>query len=190
MPWCSPTVHDSWGVSSGSYPDLPAPGQFHRIDHILWRARSSQPRGTIAGSTLLDIPGDIGFGIGPRLNALGRLSDANPVVEFLTTDDPSRARVMAIRLEGLNERRKLLTEQITQAALAQIEQDRSLLDHAALVLAYTDWHTGVIGIVASRLVEIFGRPTILLSIGEDGFSLARSSILRKPAAGLTFSVSN
>ncbi len=110
----------------------------------------------------------IGFGIGPRLNALGRLSDANPIVEFLTTDDAARTLVLATQLEGLNERRKLLTEQITQAALAQIDQDRTLLEQAALVLAHPGWHTGVIGIVASRLVDRFGKPTILLSIGKDG----------------------
>jgi len=115
----------------------------------------------------------IGFGIGPRLNALGRLSDANPIVEFLTTQDNSRARVIAHQLEGLNERRRLLTDQITQAALDQIERDRGLLKQAALVLAHTGWHTGVIGIVASRLVERFGKPTILLSIGAD--DLARGS---------------
>lgn len=115
----------------------------------------------------------IGFGIGPRLNALGRLSDANPIVEFLTSDDPSRTRILATQLEGLNERRKLLTEQITQATLAQIEQDRTLTDQAALVLAHSGWHTGVIGIVASRLVERFGKPAILLSIGKDG--IARGS---------------
>ncbi|MBU0512679.1 MAG: single-stranded-DNA-specific exonuclease RecJ, partial [Chloroflexi bacterium] len=112
--------------------------------------------------------GHIGFGIGPRLNALGRLSDANPIVAFLTTDDPARARVVAHQLEGLNERRKLLTDQIYQAALSQIERDRSLLDHAALVLAHPGWHTGVIGIVASRLVDRFGKPAILLSIEGDG----------------------
>jgi single-stranded-DNA-specific exonuclease len=117
--------------------------------------------------------GDIGFGIGPRLNALGRLSDADPIVEFLTTADASRARVLATQLEGLNERRKLLTEQIAQAALAQIEQDQTLIEKAALVLAHPGWHTGVIGIVASRLGERFGKPTILLSIGEDG--IARGS---------------
>jgi single-stranded-DNA-specific exonuclease len=117
--------------------------------------------------------GHIGFGIGPRLNALGRLSDANPIVEFLTTADTSRARVLATQLEGLNERRKLLTEQITQAVLTQIEQDRTLIEKAALVLYHPGWHTGVIGIVASRLVERFGKPTILLSIGEDG--IARGS---------------
>ena len=115
----------------------------------------------------------IGFSIGPRLNALGRLSDASPIVEFLTTANPSRARVLATQLEGLNERRRLLTEQITQAALDQIEREPALLNPAALVLAHSGWHTGVIGIVASRLVERFGKPTILLSIGEDG--LARGS---------------
>ncbi|HBY06690.1 MAG TPA: single-stranded-DNA-specific exonuclease RecJ [Chloroflexi bacterium] len=115
----------------------------------------------------------IGFGIGPRLNALGRLADANPIVEFLTTDDAVRTRVTATQLEGLNERRKLLTEQITQAALTQIEQDPALLKPAGLVLAHAGWHTGVIGIVASRLVEQFNKPTILLSIGDDG--LARGS---------------
>jgi single-stranded-DNA-specific exonuclease len=118
--------------------------------------------------------GHIGFTIGPRLNALGRLSDANASVEFLTSDDAGRARLLAARLEALNERRKLLTGQITQAALALIERERALLnDYAALVLAQPGWHTGVVGIVASRLVEQFGKPTILLSIGEDG--LARGS---------------
>ncbi len=117
--------------------------------------------------------GHIGFGIGPRLNALGRLSDANPIVEFLTTKDPVRVRVLATQLEGLNERRKLLTEQITQAALAQLDQDHERLEQTALVLAHTGWHTGVIGIVASRLVERYGKPAILLSIGTDG--IARGS---------------
>ncbi len=118
--------------------------------------------------------GHIGFTIGPRLNALGRLSDANASVEFLTTSDAGRARLLAARLEALNERRKLLTGQITQAALALIERERALLnDYAGLVLAQPGWHTGVVGIVASRLVEQFGKPAILLSIGEDG--VARGS---------------
>ena len=130
----------------------------------------------------------IGFGIGPRLNALGRLSDANPIVEFLTTADSSRARVIATQLEGLNERRKLLTEQITQAALAQIEHDPALLEQAALVLAHPGWHTGVIGIVASRLVEKFGKPAILLSIGEDG--LARGSARSIEGVHITKAIAN
>jgi len=105
----------------------------------------------------------IGFVLGPRLNALGRLSNANRVVELLTTQDIGRARILALELEGMNAERKLLTDQVFQAAQAQINADRSLLDDAALVLAHPDWPAGVIGIVASRLVEQYDRPVILLS---------------------------
>jgi len=116
---------------------------------------------------------NIGFGIGPRLNALGRLADAAPIVKFLTSDDPVTISITAARLEGLNERRKLLTDQIFQATLHQIEQDPNLLNYAALVLAHPDWHPGVIGIVASRLVERFHRPVILIQTPSD--ALARGS---------------
>jgi single-stranded-DNA-specific exonuclease len=126
--------------------------------------------------TLFDISGinpglinedQIGFSIGPRLNALGRLSDANPIVEFFTTEDLSRARILANQLEGLNQRRKLLTDQVYQGALAKIEQEPSLLDFAALVLAHRGWPAGIVGIVASRLVDKFGIPTILLNIQDE-----------------------
>ena len=118
----------------------------------------------------------IGFSIGPRLNAMGRLSDANPIVEFFTSDDPTRANVIAAQLEGLNDNRRLLTDQIYVAALGQIEKEPELLNFAALVLAHPQWPPGVIGIVASRLVERFNKPTILLSTpeGEPARGSARS----------------
>lgn len=118
----------------------------------------------------------IGFVIGPRLNALGRLSDANPIVEFFTTQDMGRARVLANHLEGLNARRKLLTDQVFQAAQAQLAQEPSLLEGPALVLSHPTWPAGVIGIVASRLVERYNRPTILISAppGEAARGSARS----------------
>ncbi len=116
---------------------------------------------------------NIGFGIGPRLNALGRLDNAEPVVEFLTSNDLSKINITAARLEGLNERRKLLTDQIYLAALLQIEQDPTLLNYGALVLAHPDWHPGVIGIVASRLVERYHRPVLLLNTPVEG--IARGS---------------
>lgn len=115
----------------------------------------------------------IGFELAPRLNALGRLGDANLAVEFLTTGDPQRARVLAVMLEGMNAERKRLTDQIFQGALAQIERDPSLLEHAALVLAHPAWQAGVIGIVASRLVERFRRPVVLLAAPPG--QLARGS---------------
>lgn len=118
----------------------------------------------------------IGFELGPRLNALGRLSDANLAVEFLTTGDPQRSQVLATMLEGLNAERKRLTAQIFQGALAQIERDPTLLEYAALVLAHPRWPAGVIGIVASRLAERFNRPVVLLAAppGELARGSARS----------------
>jgi single-stranded-DNA-specific exonuclease len=118
----------------------------------------------------------IGFVLGPRLNALGRLADASVAVELLTTQDLARARILATELEGLNAQRKLLGDQVTQAAQAQIERDPSLLDYGALVLSHPTWPAGVIGIVAGRLAERYGRPTILIATppGELGRGSARS----------------
>ncbi len=118
----------------------------------------------------------IGFVLAPRLNALGRLADANVAVELLTTDHLGRARILATELEGLNARRRLLTAQVLQAAQAQIESDPSLLEHSALVLSHPSWPAGVIGIVAGRLAERYHRPVILIVTppGELGRGSARS----------------
>jgi single-stranded-DNA-specific exonuclease len=118
----------------------------------------------------------IGFVIAPRLNALGRLGDANPAVELLTTGDRGRARLLAVQLEGLNARRQLLTSQVLRGALAQLVQDRSLLDAPVLVLTNPAWEPGVIGIVASRLVELYGKPVVLIAAptGGPGRASARS----------------
>jgi single-stranded-DNA-specific exonuclease len=118
----------------------------------------------------------IGFLLGPRLNALGRLDDANPAVELLTTQDAGKARILATHLEGLNARRRLLTEQVLQGALAQLDKDPSLLEQAALVLSHPDWPAGVVGIVASELAERFNRPAVLLAAppGQPARGSARS----------------
>ena len=118
----------------------------------------------------------IGFILGPRLNAVGRLGDAEVGVELLTTGSDARARVLALQLEGLNVRRKLLTDLVLRGALTQIEKDPSLLDYKAIVISYPTWPAGVIGIVASRLVEIYNKPVVLISApaGELGRGSARS----------------
>jgi single-stranded-DNA-specific exonuclease len=118
----------------------------------------------------------IGFELAPRLNALGRLADASVAVEFLTTDDLERARILATELDGLNARRRLLCDQVTQAAEAQIERDPSLLEYGALVLSHPSWPAGVIGIVAGRLAERYHRPALLIATppGELGRGSARS----------------
>lgn len=127
--------------------------------------RAILERAEIAAGELNE--GHIGFAIAPRLNALGRLDDANPAVELLTTEDWGRARILAQSLESFNARRKYLSNQVYQSAIAQIEAEPWLLEYAALVLSHEDWHSGVIGIVASRLVEEFGLPTILLATPDD-----------------------
>ncbi|HOU15851.1 MAG TPA: single-stranded-DNA-specific exonuclease RecJ [Anaerolineae bacterium] len=110
----------------------------------------------------------IGFALGPRLNALGRMDDANVIVEFLTTSDLTQARIFASELEALNDRRKLLGDQVFAAAQDQIAQNPDLLEGAALVLAAPEWPVGVIGIVANRLVELYHRPAVLIAISADG----------------------
>ncbi|MGD2103626.1 MAG: single-stranded-DNA-specific exonuclease RecJ [Anaerolineae bacterium] len=115
----------------------------------------------------------IGFELAPRLNALGRLADATPAVEFLTTDDMERARILAHELDGLNARRKMICDEVTKAAERQIERDPSLLEQGALVLSHPSWPGGVIGIVAGRLAERYHRPTILIAAPPD--QLARGS---------------
>ncbi len=117
----------------------------------------------------------IGFQIAPRLNALGRLGDANPMVDLLTTTDLTIARTLAAQLEGLNHKRRELTEHVTQAALRLLADDPSLLDEPALVLAETGWPAGIVGIVANRLAERFGKPTVLFTLeGEVARGSARS----------------
>jgi single-stranded-DNA-specific exonuclease len=116
---------------------------------------------------------DIGFQLGPRLNAVGRLADANISVPLLTTMDSTQAEEIAVQLERLNEDRKYETQAVYDSAIAQIERDPSLLQYAVLVMGNGNWHEGVIGIVASRLVEEFGKPTILLATPEG--QIARGS---------------
>lgn len=118
----------------------------------------------------------VAYLLAPRLNSLGRLDDATAGVEFLLTADLTQARTLATTMEGLNARRKLLCDQVAQAAIAQIEQDPTLLDYAALVLSHPAWPPGVVGVVAGRLAERYHRPTILIATpeGEMGRGSARS----------------
>lgn len=118
----------------------------------------------------------IGFQLGPRMNALGRLEDATVAVELLTTRDIIRAQTLASKMERLNQERRVLTSQIAAAAMDMIDRDPKLLDYNGLVLHHPNWHAGIVGIVASRLVEEFGKPTVLLLTppGEPARGSARS----------------
>jgi single-stranded-DNA-specific exonuclease len=110
----------------------------------------------------------IGFSFAPRLNALGRLGDANPAVELLLSHDPARARVLATQIEGLNAQRRMLTNQVYEAAEAQLHENPALLDEPAIILFSPNWPGGVVGIVANKLVERYRKPALLLNQSENG----------------------
>ena len=119
----------------------------------------------------------IGFVIGPLLNALGRLDDANSCVDFFTTDDPALASSLALHLKNLNANRQSLTKEIYQEAENMIAAYPELVDeYPVLVLQGSPhWHPGVIGIVASRLVDRYHKPVIMLSRdGDQARGSARS----------------
>ncbi len=115
----------------------------------------------------------ISFALAPRLNSIGRLGDANPIVNFFSSHDLQEIRVMASHLEGLNIHRRLIVDQVIHSALEQIENHPELVKGPVLILENRNWPGGIIGIAASRLVELYHLPTILLTISNDG--LARGS---------------
>jgi single-stranded-DNA-specific exonuclease len=103
----------------------------------------------------------ISYSLAPRMNAMGRLADANPMVDFLLSENATVLSVTVNQLEGLNARRKLLCDQVFQGAMDQIERSPDLLDHPVLMLSHPEWPAGVVGIVASRLVSIYQKPVML-----------------------------
>ncbi len=111
---------------------------------------------------------DLGFKLGPRVNASGRLNSAGVAVELLISSDLEMARDLAKKLNQENSKRQNIEEEIFIDAVSQIESNPSLLNSNSLVLSSPNWHPGVIGIVASRIVERYQRPAILIAVGDDG----------------------
>ncbi len=109
----------------------------------------------------------VGFRLAPRLNAGGRLADATRSVEILTTDDPARAEQLASELDQENRARQTIEQEILNDAINQVEREVIPAQRCSIVLASADWHPGVIGIVASRLVERFYRPTVLIALDAE-----------------------
>ncbi|MGE8363489.1 single-stranded-DNA-specific exonuclease RecJ [Cupriavidus sp.] len=113
---------------------------------------------------------DLGFGVGPRLNAAGRLADMSLGIECLLTDDANRAWEIAQELDGMNRERRDIEAGMQQEALQILEGPLGALDPAArfTISVFNDtWHQGVIGIVASRLKEKYHRPTITFAPGDE-----------------------
>jgi len=116
--------------------------------------------------------GIVGFRLAPRLNAAGRLEDAALGARLLLTDDAVEAKRLAEQLDGFNRQRRQIEQETFEQALACLEEAE---DSFSIVLADENWHSGVIGIVASRLVERYGRPTLLVALdGDAGKGSGRS----------------
>jgi single-stranded-DNA-specific exonuclease len=115
---------------------------------------------------------DIGFRIGPRINAAGRMDVAKHVVELFESDDFNEARKLAALLDSRNRERRKIQDEVTQTALTDSNSDSKT---NFIVVAGEGWHRGVIGLAASRLAERFYRPAIVLSIdGDVAYGSARS----------------
>lgn len=121
----------------------------------------------IAGVKGLVSSGQVGFQLAPRLNAAGRLESAVPGVELLLTDDPQKAAALSDELDGANTERRQVERLIFEEAVAMMEKQGGLGDRRSIVLSSPEWHQGVVGIVASRMVERYYRPTILIAERED-----------------------
>lgn len=121
-----------------------------------------------SGATQKDITEEtVGFYFGPRLNAIGRLGSASPGVHFLMCEDPLQAKELAKQLNDNNTDRKKIVEDIADEAIGMIENNPALRESLVLIVAQEGWNPGVVGIVASRLVEKYYRPTIVLSIDRE-----------------------
>ena len=118
----------------------------------------------------------VGFVLGPRLNAAGRVGDATDGLRLLLSDDPIESATLAQKLEGMNVERQALDQRILDEALEQVERTADLDRDAGFVLVGDGWHPGVVGIVASRVVERYGRPTFLIAFdGDIGKGSGRST---------------
>ncbi|MDX9766192.1 MAG: single-stranded-DNA-specific exonuclease RecJ [Ectothiorhodospiraceae bacterium] len=167
-------------VALGTVADVAALDRNNRIlvEQGLRRIRQGRCRPGIRA--ILDVAGratsrlravDLGFVLGPRLNAAGRLDDMSVGIECLLSDDPARARELAIRLDGLNRERKDIEADMQAQALDRLGDFFATVPEqlpSALCLYEPDWHQGVIGILASRIKDRTHRPVIAFADAGDG----------------------
>jgi len=135
----------------------------------LMRAAGVDPAAVDAGA--------VGFRLAPRINAAGRLGHPRAALELLLTDDAAEARRLADSLEELNRERQAIESRILREAVGQVESwPEERRNRRAYTVAGADWHEGVIGIVASRLVERFNRPVVLIAGGDGDWKGSGRSI--------------
>src|SRR6185369_1285956 len=111
--------------------------------------------------------GEVAFRLAPRINAAGRMDVARDVVEMFSVKDPERARGIANRLDQLNAERQEEERRILEAIYSRLDEDPTLKDTYCVVIDGEGWHRGVIGITATRVVERYGRPALVISCEGD-----------------------
>ncbi|MBC7521222.1 MAG: single-stranded-DNA-specific exonuclease RecJ, partial [Sandarakinorhabdus sp.] len=119
----------------------------------------------VAGLSRPPVARDLGFALGPRVNAGGRVGKSDLGVRLLTSDDPAEAMQIAQELDRLNGERRSIEAEVTEAALALTDRESNM---AVAIVAGKGWHPGVIGIVASRVKDRLHRPVIIIAIQDDG----------------------
>jgi single-stranded-DNA-specific exonuclease len=122
----------------------------------------------VAGVRVPILPEDIGYRLGPRLNAAGRLSTAEKSLRLLLTQEESEAAVLAAELDQQNRERQEVEQEIFDAAIEGIDSQFDAARDAAIVAGAHGWHPGVLGIVASRIVRKYHRPAIVIGFDENG----------------------
>jgi single-stranded-DNA-specific exonuclease len=122
----------------------------------------------VAGVRQPILPEDIGYRLGPRLNAAGRLTTAEKSLRLLLTQDESEAMVLATELDRQNRDRQEVEKQIFEAAVEKIDEQFNRTTDSAIVVGGKGWHPGVLGIVASRLVRKYYRPAVVIGFDEKG----------------------
>ena len=158
-------------------------GENRVLAHFGLRQLNENPRkGLQAIATLSKLePGhlsidDIVFKIGPRINAAGRMESGRLAVELLTSSDEHSAAVVGEKINDNNNERKSIDREITQEALEMVQSGAALSSSAATIVYNPNWNKGVVGIVASRLVEAFYKPTIVLTKSNDFISGSARSV--------------
>ncbi|MDP3792078.1 MAG: single-stranded-DNA-specific exonuclease RecJ [Candidatus Omnitrophota bacterium] len=149
----------------------------HGLDEINKRNRMGINALTeISGLSGKDISsGHIGFMLGPRINAMGRVGSPQKAIDLLLTDNKDEAAILAKVLDTENKNRQKIESRVLDEALSKLEREVNFKHHKVIVLGSVGWHAGVIGIVASRIADRFYRPTILISLdGKHGKGSGRS----------------
>lgn len=159
---------------------VPMTGENRILAHFGLQVINSEPRPGIKAliyqikKKVLDIT-DVVFIIAPRINAAGRIKHGNHAVELLTEFDFEQAQQFAAEIEQYNSDRKDLDKKITKEALLQIEENNEQKRFTTVVFQ-EDWHKGVIGIVASRLIETYYRPTLVFTKSDDKYAASARSV--------------